>query len=281
MEKHGDWWFRDRRARKSRRIGEAEDSPLLSYAEHVAVVRAIHQCSGISTLAELSAWLSQDLDSLLHHRGWVCGLGSLRPDGFAATHWLASPGLDAHLSSAQSTTKTVTSPLLSGWLEHRRPRVYVRAHDADITVASDDMFAAREIDNALLHCQRDPENKWSSVVSFVNMESRIDMHEGPGRRHCLLLEILMPHLHATLCRVIAPAILDQGQALNQPIKLTTREIEILRQIRLGRTNGEIAESLHKSVFTVNNQVVKVLEKLSAKNRTHAVFVAKDMGLLES
>jgi DNA-binding CsgD family transcriptional regulator len=143
------------------------------------------------------------------------------------------------------------------------------------------MFAAREIDNALLHCQRDPENKWSSVVSFVNMESRIDMHEGPGRRHCLLLEILMPHLHATLCRVIAPAILDQGQALNQPIKLTTREIEILRQIRLGRTNGEIAESLHKSVFTVNNQVVKVLEKLSAKNRTHAVFVAKDMGLLES
>jgi DNA-binding NarL/FixJ family response regulator len=121
----------------------------------------------------------------------------------------------------------------------------------------------------------DPDNKWTSVFSFVNMD------EEPGFRQRLLLDLLVPHLHATLCRVIAQETLDHDHAGNQVIKLPVRELQILRYIRLGRTNGEIAESMHKSVFTVNNQVVKLLAKLGAKNRTHAVFVAKDMGLLES
>jgi len=247
----------------------------------MSVVRAIRICSGISTVAEYSAWLTQDLDALLHHRGWVCGLGGLRPDGFTATHWLASPAPKEQFANARSTPRTVASPLLTAWLKNRRPQVYVRAGNADAVGAADDIFPDRQLVNAALHCQLDPENKWTSVFAFVNLDSFINMDAGQAFRQCLLLELLVPHLHATLCRIIPPATLEPGQAPNQSIKLTIRELQILRHIKLGRTNGEIAESLNKSVFTVNNQVVRVLEKLSAKNRTHAVVVAKDMGLLDS
>jgi DNA-binding CsgD family transcriptional regulator len=251
----------------------------------MAVVRAIRTCAGIGSLNEYSAWLSEDLDSLLQHRGWACGLGALRPDGFTATHWLASPGPNEQFADARTTSRSVASPLLTAWFEHRRPQVRVRtdnvaagaadASGAADAAAADDIFAPRPLGNAVLHCQLDPENKWTSVFAFVNRD------EEPGFRERLLLELLVPHLHATLCRVIAPSRLDAGRALHQSIKLTIRELQILRHIRLGRTNGEIAQSLNKSVFTVNNQVVKVLEKLSAKNRTHAVVVARDMGLLDS
>jgi DNA-binding CsgD family transcriptional regulator len=256
-------------------IYEQEDSLVLSSAEQFSVVRAIRICAGISTLAEYSAWLSQDLDSLLHHRGWVCGLGGLHLDGYTATYWLGSRGPNEQFSNSQTTSKTVVSPLLTGWLKARRPQVYVRAVSRDATSAWDGIFAPHQLDNAVLHCQMDPDNKWTSVFFFVNMD------EEPGFRQRLLLDLLVPHLHATLCRVIAEETLDHDRAGNQVIKLTARELQILRYIRLGRTNGEIAESVHKSVFTVNNQVVKLLAKLRAKNRTHAVFIAKDMGLLES
>jgi DNA-binding CsgD family transcriptional regulator len=288
MQNDFDWWFRERRSSgESARSDKPEESPALCPAEQISVVRAIRICSGINTVAEYSAWLSQDLGALLHHRGWVCGLGSLRPDGYTAAHWLVSSGPHGQSAYAHSTSKsfatpkTVASPLLTGWLEHRRPQVHVRADDGGSAAAADDLFALRPLNNAILHCQLDPENKWTSVFGFANMDSLIHGNEGSRFRHCLLLDLLVPHLHATLCRIIAPATLDHSRALNRSIKLTIRELQILRHIKLGRTNGEIAESLNKSVFTVNNQVVKVLEKLSAKNRTHAVFVAKDMGLLDS
>lgn len=282
MQNEANRWFRDERSSsKSGRSDEGADALILSGAEQMSVVRAIRICSGISTVAEFSAWLTQDLDTLVHHRGWVCGLGGLRHEGFAATHWLASPDSHEHFSHAPTTPRTVASPLLTGWLKNRRPQIYVRAGNGGAVAAADDIFSARQPVNAVLHCQLDPENKWTSVFAFFNVDSFIKLEAGRGFRHCLLLELLVPYLHATLCRIIAPATLDQGQTPKQSIKLTIRELQILRHIKLGRTNGEIAESLHKSVFTVNNQVVRVLEKLSAKNRTHAVVVAKDMGLLDS
>ena len=51
--------------------------------------------------------------------------------------------------------------------------------------------------------------------------------------------------------------------------LSERELEVLNQIRLGRTNREIAQRLGISISTVNKHVHHVLTKLEAKNRAHA------------
>jgi two-component system, NarL family, response regulator DegU len=55
--------------------------------------------------------------------------------------------------------------------------------------------------------------------------------------------------------------------------LTSREMEVLRELALGKTNEEIAESLHIALKTVKNHVSSILSKLHVTDRTQAVIVA--------
>jgi DNA-binding NarL/FixJ family response regulator len=56
-------------------------------------------------------------------------------------------------------------------------------------------------------------------------------------------------------------------------KLSTREIEVLRQAALGRTNREIGDRLFISEETVKSHVAHVLAKLELQNRTQMVAYA--------
>lgn len=55
--------------------------------------------------------------------------------------------------------------------------------------------------------------------------------------------------------------------------LTPREVEVLGEIRLGRTNREIAAALGVSTTTVNKHVHQVLRKLRIRNRAEAATLA--------
>jgi len=71
--------------------------------------------------------------------------------------------------------------------------------------------------------------------------------------------------------------------INQPkvdeLGITKRELEILELIAQGLSNREIAEKLFVSENTVKTHSSRLLEKLSAKRRTQAVQVAKQLGLI--
>lgn len=62
-------------------------------------------------------------------------------------------------------------------------------------------------------------------------------------------------------------------------RLTDREREVLRLIAKGLANGEIANRLYLAEGTVKNQVSRILSKLGARDRTHAVRMAAEWGLL--
>lgn len=57
------------------------------------------------------------------------------------------------------------------------------------------------------------------------------------------------------------------------IGLTSREIQILRQLAQGKGDKKIAIDLLISVKTVNHHVSNIMLKLNATNRTHAVAKA--------
>ncbi|MFD9219707.1 response regulator [Streptomyces sp. NPDC060064] len=63
--------------------------------------------------------------------------------------------------------------------------------------------------------------------------------------------------------------------------LTGREIEVLRLMAKGRSNQEAATQLRVSLETVKTHVGNVLTKLSATNRTQAVVIAYEAGLVGS
>ena len=62
--------------------------------------------------------------------------------------------------------------------------------------------------------------------------------------------------------------------------LTVRELEVLRLIRDGYRNKQIADQLAIAETTVNFHVKNLVSKLEAKDRTHAVTIALRRGLLQ-
>ena len=62
-------------------------------------------------------------------------------------------------------------------------------------------------------------------------------------------------------------------------ELTPREHEILEQLALGRSNGQIGKQLFISTKTASVHVSNILAKLGAGNRGAAVAIARDRGLL--
>ena len=61
--------------------------------------------------------------------------------------------------------------------------------------------------------------------------------------------------------------------------ITKRELEILELMAQGMSNREIAEKLFVSENTVKTHSSRLFDKLSAKRRTQAVQIAKEMGLI--
>jgi DNA-binding NarL/FixJ family response regulator len=62
--------------------------------------------------------------------------------------------------------------------------------------------------------------------------------------------------------------------------LTTREIEVLRQIAGGNRNRDIAERLFISEETVKVHIKHIMEKLGASDRTQAVAIGIRRGIIQ-
>lgn len=68
-------------------------------------------------------------------------------------------------------------------------------------------------------------------------------------------------------------------AFKQGNPLKVREQEILKLAAAGKTNTEIANTLHLSHGTVRNYISEVLSKLEAKNRMEAIRISEERGWL--
>ncbi|AIV40726.1 MULTISPECIES: response regulator [unclassified Curtobacterium] len=80
---------------------------------------------------------------------------------------------------------------------------------------------------------------------------------------------------------LAPAIAGRLMArMRAPrVSLSAREIEVLRLVADGASNGEVARALHISEATVKSHLVHVFSKLGVSSRTAAVSAARSAGVL--
>ena len=69
--------------------------------------------------------------------------------------------------------------------------------------------------------------------------------------------------------------------LSQPVAeaFSERELEVLRLVAVGMSNGQISERLMVSVGTVKSHVHSIIEKLGVSSRTQAVAKSRELGLL--
>ncbi|GGT92846.1 response regulator [Actinomadura citrea] len=82
--------------------------------------------------------------------------------------------------------------------------------------------------------------------------------------------------------VLAPRVAEKLVARMrrpEPAALTAREVEVLRAVADGLSNAEIGRRLVIAEATVKTHLLRVFAKLDVGDRTHAVVVAMDRGLL--
>jgi DNA-binding NarL/FixJ family response regulator len=84
----------------------------------------------------------------------------------------------------------------------------------------------------------------------------------------------------TVFRPLIPD-MDPIAGEDQPLDLTERELEILRAVARGMSNGDIAKELWVTEQTVKFHLTNIYRKLGVRNRTAATRVAHQHGLVES
>jgi DNA-binding NarL/FixJ family response regulator len=82
--------------------------------------------------------------------------------------------------------------------------------------------------------------------------------------------------------VLAPAVAARLMTrMRAPAKenLSAREIEVLQLVAAGNNNQEIGKALHISTATVKTHLIHIFEKLDVSDRTSAVTVALERGVI--
>ncbi len=93
-------------------------------------------------------------------------------------------------------------------------------------------------------------------------------------------KVLPPHLTGTLFSQIVDHAINGSSAsvINQSVRMTKRERQVVELIADGFTNKEIAQKLHLSPYTVKSHVHNILEKLALNTR---VQIAKHAHLSDA
>jgi two-component system response regulator NreC len=126
-----------------------------------------------------------------------------------------------------------------------------------LTMQSDPVFAREAMQSGVLgYILKDAAD--SELVKAVRLASE-------GKTY------LQPELGARLA----------AEPSGPPDDLSEREVEILRLIALGHTNGEIADELYLSVRTVESHRAHIQQKLRMSKRSELVRYALERNLLDS
>jgi len=160
-----------------------------------------------------------------------------------------------------------------------------RQHRPDVTLMDLQMPDMGGIDAMSAIRSEFPEARIIVLTTYAG-DVQISRALKAGARGYLLKGMLRKELletiravHAGLRRVSADAASEIAQHATDEA-LSPREIDVLRLISGGNANKAIAAALSVSEDTIKSHVSRILAKLGANDRTHAVAIGVKRGIIE-
>lgn len=232
------------------------------------------------------SWLQGAFQCLFPHEVLLCGIRlenekQLHFESFVTTRYVK----DSHVHRVTKTSDGLILRAMASWQDKHRP-IFI-ADGLSVCdlgdyvvpfVESAEALNEVELKNIAAHGIASKEGEAISFFSFSCMPGELNA------KHAYILELLVPHMHAALVRVLGVQYgrkslskFEQNKAKNQQI--TEREKEVLQWVQSGKTNHEIASILFISTNTVKNHMHSAISKLGVENRAQAVVAAHKLGMV--
>jgi DNA-binding NarL/FixJ family response regulator len=132
--------------------------------------------------------------------------------------------------------------------------------------------------------QADPEAR---IIALTSYDGDQDIYRAleAGVRGYMLKEMVHTEVVRAIRtvysgkRLMPPEVAERLSEYFPQVALTPREVEVLGCVARGMANKEIAHQLGTANGTIKMHVQNILEKLGASDRTHAVTIAIERGIL--
>ena len=79
--------------------------------------------------------------------------------------------------------------------------------------------------------------------------------------------------------VLLPKLYFDSLELDEVSALTDRQLRVLDEMEIGKTNAQIARTLNVSESTIKQECVRLFKVLGVSNRQRAVAIGKEMGII--
>lgn len=260
--------------------GSMPKAPELNAEERERLFRIIEATLKIRKRHHFYSLVQMELQGLLPHEILICGLSDIDGRGLGMHSFSSVQDFTAeHFDRVTHPEEGVISHIISLWQKSGHPCLFEQRREASFPVdrrllGKDSILRDSGLKNIAAHGVTHTNG---AVLGFFSF-SRVS--EPLGMRHHYLLEILVPHLYTALIRVLSKETASVKKIPMGKANLTAREKEVLKHLNEGLSNSAIAERLLVSPLTVKNHVQKILYKLQANNRAHAITLAMRCGLLQ-
>lgn len=235
--------------------------------------KVIQESLHIRSHIELLFWLQGDFQRYIPHEVMIAAWGDFSLGIIYVDIVSALPGVRTGKISSASLTSLLQS-LFKYWLEHSKSPFTLNVdkgifHEHELGCIEANINL-KKMKCAIAHGIKDYRGGHDCLYVFINSTPKI------LNRASMLTPVFLPYIDSALRQLEhlpeqLPTIVELIEEPENELVdiLSERESEIMRWVKMGKTNQEIGMILNISAFTVKNHLQRIFKKLDVLNRAQA------------
>lgn len=249
----------------------------MSAEQNAVFMEVIADSLHLSQRSQLFNWLQGGFQYLLGHEVMIFGIRPSENEPYQFEYFTTTRYFDhPQFVEITSLNHGLLYEVVNYWTTTKLPVIVTSSLPTEIhryfavLHQSHEVLKAAELGGFIAHGFDDG----NSFVAFGRLT------KAPNATQARILEMMMPHLHCAILRASAKRNDHFSTVMRHNQKLTTRELEIIQWVHMGKTNWEISAILNISPLTVKNHVQNLIRKLDVQNRRQAALKAAKLGIIK-